>query len=907
MGPFGEAAKEYRKAGWRGTLPLPPRAKEEPPTGYTGHGSPYPSEKDVRVWLSTMADGNICLRLAGVDERYITRTLPQIYGGNNVDGWELIGIDVDDYGEKHGFEQLLALEQQLGPLPATVVSSARWAENAKSGTRIFLVPKGFRYKGKAAATGHEGPKHIDVLYAGLRYLVVWPSVHPTGLTYEFRHGDSEGIAGNYDGLAPLDDVAVLPVEWFRHLLAGAGSDADAKSDLDFGELNDWAMETFRDPEGEPCRLMANEVAKYIDELDDSDSHHPLNDVVWRVTLNAMEGHSGWYTALNDFIGAWIDSVKGKRDLEEAQGEVLRTIDGALAKAKAKFDERDGFLADDKCDGGAGDPDAWADKFDRETEALVAERDNDGMGPVVGKMELGPGKPADEYGQHDHGNAQHFVDVVGDNVKYVDGRNGWVVWDGERWHRDLNGRYVRLAYSTVRKHQEAFAARCMAEGVANDDGALKKKATSWFGHAKQSGNLPSIKRALESAEALWVGDEPVALPMTKFDDDGTLLGCLNGVLELTDTPDVRPPRKEDYVSFNTNVPYVPWRSLANAEGEMFEGFELWLEYLDTFLPDKRVQNYVQQALGHIIVGENPEKYLIFLYGPHDTGKSTMLHAIAGALGDYYADEDMSLFKQKDLNPRLIQAVPKRIIGMSEVDEGKMDRAKIKSLTGNDAVSAEAKYSNEIFHGMPQFSVVIATNNPPNIDHADEALNERILPLPFVHTIERSSRRYDRQKQIERHSGVAVLSWLVEGWRLYCANGNKLPEAPPAVKKMRRELISGFNTVQAFMSEELERWRDTEAGARARRRAEEKGLERGHPVPLVSDWEVVWTPPSLHVYRKYVAWCQLNNVSAVSHPELSKELGLGKPQPRKIKGEVSRCYVGVRIKDSVETTSSGAKLK
>jgi hypothetical protein len=296
--PFAIAAKRYRANGWLGTLPLPPRAKEAPPEGFTGHGKPYPSDVDVRRWRKENADSNICLRLYEVPRDRLNGQLPFAYSGNHVDGWALLGIDVDDYGEKHGAAQLRDLETKLGPLPATVVSSARWGDAPLSGIRLFLVPKGYRYKGKAA-------KHIDVIHAGHRYVVVWPSIHPSGSLYEFRYGapgtDAELEVYDDTDVPPVTDVAVLPEAWFTYLLSGAGDYADAQSDMEFGELEDWTEATFHDCTGDPCRLMAEDLAKYVDDLDESDQHHPLNTVIWRLTQNAMEGHSGWYTTVRAYI------------------------------------------------------------------------------------------------------------------------------------------------------------------------------------------------------------------------------------------------------------------------------------------------------------------------------------------------------------------------------------------------------------------------------------------------------------------------------------------------------------------------------------------------------------------------------------------------------------------------------
>ena len=61
-------------------LPLPPRAKKSPPKGYTGKGGKVPTPEQTAAWVKTKPNGNTALRLPG----------------------GVVGIDVDDYGDKSG-------------------------------------------------------------------------------------------------------------------------------------------------------------------------------------------------------------------------------------------------------------------------------------------------------------------------------------------------------------------------------------------------------------------------------------------------------------------------------------------------------------------------------------------------------------------------------------------------------------------------------------------------------------------------------------------------------------------------------------------------------------------------------------------------------------------------------------
>ena len=61
--------------------------------------------------------------------------------------------------------------------------------------------------------------------------------------------------------------------------------------------------------------------------------------------------------------------------------------------------------------------------------------------------------------------------------------------------------------------------------------------------------------------------------------------------------------------------------------------LWAHTLDTIMPDKEEQAYLQKWAGYMLWGGAPEEKLLFLYGPGGTGKGTFINTIAYALGDY----------------------------------------------------------------------------------------------------------------------------------------------------------------------------------------------------------------------------------------------------------------------------------
>lgn len=169
---------------------------------------------------------------AGVSGRKGVQTLPKHYtgrkalikyGDHNL-GWRLpfgiIGIDVDQYEDKHGADDLKALQAELGPLPETWSSTAR----GDGPSRIFF----YRVPEDCGELRGSLSESIEIIQRHHRYAMVWPSVHAsTGNTYAWYNGTRS------DSPPTLDQFAELPAAWLEHLskpqqdhVDGAGLDVD---------------------------------------------------------------------------------------------------------------------------------------------------------------------------------------------------------------------------------------------------------------------------------------------------------------------------------------------------------------------------------------------------------------------------------------------------------------------------------------------------------------------------------------------------------------------------------------------------------------------------------------------------------------------------------------------------------
>lgn len=147
----------------------------------------------------------------GVSGRKGVQTLPKHYTGpkalprykdHNI-GWRLpygiIGIDVDQYDDKHGADDLKGLTAELGPLPDTWSSTAR----GEGPSRIYY----YRVPDDCGELAGSLSESIEIIQHHHRYAMVWPSVHEkTGNTYAWYNGHRSDTPPTLDQFAPLPDA-----------------------------------------------------------------------------------------------------------------------------------------------------------------------------------------------------------------------------------------------------------------------------------------------------------------------------------------------------------------------------------------------------------------------------------------------------------------------------------------------------------------------------------------------------------------------------------------------------------------------------------------------------------------------------------------------------------------------------
>lgn len=784
---YGTAAPLYAGKGWGFPFPLPDGQKYPPPSNTTGN-NPDVDPNLFEAWLSEHEEDNLGLRMPTVKI--------------DDDLYEVIGIDVDDYQQKSGWETARAAMHKLGELPETWRSSSRGVDTP-SGIYFFLVPAGRKWEGKLGAD-------VDVIQRTHRYAVAWPSL-VQGRSYQWSFA-SDLETGEPDfipqeGPPSAEDLPILPESWQMKLGRGSHEVRErVKADDSVSTLKGaraWMSENFVGYRNEPSSEMARvSDGDTLAEEATGGAHDMIVTRLHNIAMLAVEGHHGAEKAIERVKRAFTQEVLGeleeesaRRDVGEVRAEFTRALVGEIVKVKQDIDS--GYLHVSAIGGyTAEDTDIDTSILREKTVEVAIQRLMDRRQRSI---------DATDFSDNDLGNAEIFNGVMPE-FRPIFGKEGWLMWNEATGRQEvlIQNQLVKPWKNSVIASLEdtsktLYRESTLMEESGDDDGAkeTKKDANNFARRARAAGNKSTINAGLSLAHS--IGENVVY--EHQFDNNPRTLGVSNGVIDLSEAKHgevverdtiLRKAKPEDMVLLNTEVEY-------NSEAKS----AAWDSYLDTFLPDLTYRRFVRKVMGYSIMGENPQRLIVFLQGGTSTGKSTLINAIEAAMGGYATTvAPNALFREKQdagPAPEMVDALPKRVIFASEVgSHNRLHADVIKRVTGQDKVSVRRLYANEMVTRRPMFTPVIATNSMPTIQDGDAALWRRLLVLPFDHQVASS----DITRVEDSAEGLrAVLAWLVEGWLDYLLEGLAAETWPAEIRARGNEFISGTSEFQGFVSEHL----------------------------------------------------------------------------------------------------------
>lgn len=397
-----------------------------------------------------------------------------------------------------------------------------------------------------------------------------------------------------------------------------------------------------------------------------------------------------------------------------------------------------------------------------------------------------------YDNTDADNGRRLIDAYGgddwNDVFYVPAWDKWYQWDGTTWREDKKGTFMHKRWLAVTRDMYNESAELNNAGKEEAAKAL----TRWTINSRQAGRVDA---AVKMAR-IHVSVEPHELNSHDF-----LLNVRNGILDLR-TGQLSDPDPSLMLTKQARASYNP-----KAKSKV------WDKVLKEWIPDKKMRDFVQQAIGYTLTGSIAEHKFFFFHGPPGSGKSTLIEAIKHLLGNYAETADVETFMlgkpggsgsgpSEDL-ARLSNA---RMVVTSEAEEqSRFAEAKVAKLTGGDEVTARFLHANS-FTFSPKFKLFFTANHRPRVSGSSQSgLWRRLIVVPVDRVIPPEEVDTNLTYKLRSQEALdAMLAWAVQGcmkWYENAQAGHML-EVPETLAKEVEEYRTDADHLFRFLEECVE---------------------------------------------------------------------------------------------------------
>ncbi len=340
---------------------------------------------------------------------------------------------------------------------------------------------------------------------------------------------------------------------------------------------------------------------------------------------------------------------------------------------------------------------------------------------------------------------------------------WWQWTGKVWEAAKEADAIEIVRLALK---EQFTYTTSQDGVS----AVTVKEAAKLLSKRKTSDVAYLLRGL------------LHKPASDFDTHADLLNVQNGVVDLRSGA----LRDHDPRYFMTKIAAVEYHPAAKHDD--------WTTALAAVPGD--VRDWLQVRYGQAATGyPTDDDVLPIQTGGGQNGKSTMINAIASALGGYATPvPEQTLMAQPGAHPtELMKLRGARLAVIEETPEGKhLPTKRLKDLLGTPVMTARYMYGNFVSWDTTH-SLFLNTNYAPQVSETDHGTWRRLalvkFPYKYVHPDEplmapnerhgdpglRDRLRFNDDGQLE-----AVLAWVVAGAIRWYANNRAQLDMPLTVK-------------------------------------------------------------------------------------------------------------------------------
>ncbi|MBD7937602.1 hypothetical protein H9655_11260 [Cytobacillus sp. Sa5YUA1] len=253
-----------------------------------------------------------------------------------------------------------------------------------------------------------------------------------------------------------------------------------------------------------------------------------------------------------------------------------------------------------------------------------------------------------------------------------------------------------------------------------------------------------------------------------------------------------------IKSNTFGPYAQNYKTAfqlNVEYQIGAQCPRFKEYIAASLTEDDAKT-VQEMIGYLLTTEMKAQKAFILYGPGNTGKSTLIEIIERIIGKDYVSNVP--FQELGAKYRTVKLFGKLLNTYADLPQGNIkDTAVFKALVSGDSMHADDKYEKGFDFNNTARLLFAANKLPSNyVDHTS-GFYRRLALIPFQNIV--SSENIDRnlkEELLKEREGI--VQWALIGLKRLIENNYEFTESEEA-KNLMKEYKKGNNSVLWFSDE------------------------------------------------------------------------------------------------------------
>jgi len=359
--------------------------------------------------------------------------------------------------------------------------------------------------------------------------------------------------------------------------------------------------------------------------------------------------------------------------------------------------------------------------------------------------------------------------------------GWLKWNKRRWKPITDAAITEVIRRALRKHA--------ADDVARGANATRMKQLAGLLNLGKIGAVTRLARGIVEVEA------------DQFDAHPDLLNVNNGIIELATG------------ELLSHDPTLLLTKITAADYNPGARHDDWDRALTAFTSPE-VADWMQTRFGQAASGHmTPDDILAVLQGSGANGKSTIVKAVYGALGDHATviPDRLLLANPGDHPTELMTLRGARFALIEELPEGRhLNIKRLKDTVGTSPVTARYIAKDNVTFPATH-SLMLTTNYIPLIDEVDHATWRRLALIEFPYTftanpqtaLDKPTIPGLRDRLVRGADGrrEAVLAWIVQGARHWYAADQAMPSMPEVVEEATNRWRADADRIFAYCRERL----------------------------------------------------------------------------------------------------------